>query len=700
MAGKNIKAGTAVKRGSGKRVASRKITIEASILEELRGQIAALSKSQAKIEFDPDGTVRSANDNFLQLFGYSLEEIVGKNHSELVEPAHRDSAEYRAFWAKLRGGAFEAGRFKRFGKGGSEIWVRANYNPILDTEGRLLGIVTYAADIRPQILREADLDGQISAISKAQAVIEFELDGTIRTANDNFLRAVGYSLQEIKGQKHSLFVTPEQRDSAEYRALWEKLRRGEYDAGQYRCIGKDGKELWIQATYNPIADGHGIPFKIIEYATDITSQVTLSLQLRKAVEQTQAAVKSAIQGDLTARLPLEGKTGLLEALCRGVNELLSTVGGLVADIDAVVERAQQQDLTARIKLGGKTGAFEKLSTGINVLIDQMMTVVQTIRSAAEKVTTGTQEIASGNSNLSKRTEEQAASLEETASSMEEMTATVRQTAENAGQANQLAIAARQQAENGGVVVNAAIASMAGINVASGKIAAIISVIDEIAFQTNLLALNAAVEAARAGEQGRGFAVVATEVRNLAGRSATAAKEIKALIRDSVSKVEQGSKLVNESGTVLEEIVAAVEKVTDIVAQIAAASREQSTGIEQVNRAVMQMDSNTQQNAALVEQAAAASQAIVEQTQALNETISRYTIAAHADSLLSASNGPASGRAQASPGHRPARTWSPVSSHATNKTASARGTEAAPDANVSRRRVANAPAGTDGEWSEF
>ena len=283
------------------------------------------------------------------------------------------------------------------------------------------------------------------------------------------------------------------------------------------------------------------------------------------------------------------------------------------------------DLGSRIELGGKTGFFEAMSRGVNQLADNMAEVVSRVKRVAADVHRGADEISAGNSNLSQRTEEQSSSLEETASSMEEMTTTVKQNADNAAQANQLALAARDQAEKGGTVVSQAVSAMAGINEASKKIADIIGVIDEIAFQTNLLALNAAVEAARAGEQGRGFAVVASEVRSLAGRSATAAKEIKELIQDSVRKVEGGSVLVTQSGQTLEKIVASVKKVSDIVAEIAAASREQSSGIEQVNRAVMQMDELTQQNAALVEEATAASQAMVEQVRGLNEMLARFQV---------------------------------------------------------------------------
>jgi methyl-accepting chemotaxis protein len=430
-------------------------------------------------------------------------------------------------------------------------------------------------------MRNADFEGQIAAINVSQAVIEFDLDGTVRRINDNFARTMGYSPGEVVGKHHSLFADAQYAASAEYRAMWAKLNRGEYESGTFKRIAKGGREVWLTASYSPIKDASGKPFKVVKYAADVTAATQAAQQLQVAVSETQDVVKQAIDGDLQHRIPMAGKTGELEALCSGVNSLLESTA----------------DLVKRVKL------------------------------ATSEVQTGAEEISKGNTNLSQRTEEQASSLEETASSMEEMTSTVKQTADNAGQANQLAIAARQQAEKGGTVVGSAVNAMSGINEASKKIADIIGVIDEIAFQTNLLALNAAVEAARAGEQGRGFAVVATEVRNLAGRSATAAKEIKALIQDSVAKVDEGSKLVDESGRTLEDIVASVKKVTDIVAEIAAASREQSTGIEQVNKAVMQMDQTTQQNAALVEEAAAASQAIVEQAQALSAMIARYDVGA-------------------------------------------------------------------------
>jgi methyl-accepting chemotaxis protein len=543
------------------------------------GQLKAVSKAQAVIEFTLDGRILSANDNFLRALDYSLQEIQGQHHSLFVDPAERTSAAYRQFWEKLAAGEFDTGQYKRIGKGGKEVWIQASYNPILDLNGKPFKVVKYATDITAQKLKAADYEGQIQAVSKAQAVIEFSLAGRILSANENFLRTLGYTLQEIQGQHHSMFVDESERNSAEYRRFWEKLARGEFDAAQYKRIGKGGREVWIQASYNPILDMNGKPFKVVKYATDVTTQVHQAEQMKITVAEASSIARASSNGDLTQRLSMSGKTGALEELSRGVNELLDTMTGIVIQVKA----------------------------------------------AAEEVSRGADEISQGNTNLSQRTEEQASSLEETASSMEEMTSTVKQNADNAGQASQLAVAARDQAEKGGAVVSKAVVAMNEINEASRKIADIIGVIDEIAFQTNLLALNAAVEAARAGEQGRGFAVVASEVRNLAGRSATAAKEIKALIQDSGSKVDEGSTLVTQSGATLEQIVSSVKKVTDIVAEIAAASLEQSAGIEQVNKAVMQLDELTQQNAALVEQASAASQSMAEQARTLNGTMQKYRV---------------------------------------------------------------------------
>jgi methyl-accepting chemotaxis protein len=309
------------------------------------------------------------------------------------------------------------------------------------------------------------------------------------------------------------------------------------------------------------------------------------------------------------------------------------------EVKAVVAKAIERDLTTRILEDDKSGFFKTLAQGMNQLLDNMADVVRTMRTTAAEVQTGAEEISRGNADLSQRTEEQASSLEETASSMEQMTSTVKNNADNAAQANQLAAEARAQAERGGSVVGAAVAAMGEINASSKRIADIIGVIDEIAFQTNLLALNAAVEAARAGEQGRGFAVVASEVRNLASRSAQAAKEIKGLIQDSVGKVAEGTKLVDESGQVLGEIIIDVKKVTDVMAEIASSSREQASGIEQVNKAITMMDDVTQQNAALVEEASAAAQALNEQAASLMQLMERYHIGDAADSTTSATAAP-------------------------------------------------------------
>ncbi len=618
---------------------------------DFSGQIDAVNKAQAVIEFTLDGKIIRANENFLNTLGYSEQEVVGQHHSMFVELAYRQSNEYRMFWDKLGRGDYDAGQYKRIARGGREIWIQASYNPILGPDRKPFKVVKYATDITEQVIRNADFSGQIEAVNKAQAVIEFTLDGKILRANDNFLSTLGYSENEIVGQHHSMFVEANYRQSPDYRMFWEKLARGEYDAGQYKRFGRGGKEIWIQASYNPILGPDRKPFKVVKYATDITAQVAASEALQAAVRQTQDVVTAAKENDLRQRIPIEGKTGEIAQLCEGVNGLIDTMSTIIAEIS---ETSQTLTIAAR-------------------------------------------EIATGNTDLSQRTEQQAASLEETAASMEELTNTVRQNAENAQQANKLTSSASEVAIKGGSVVAEVVHTMDGITQSSRKIADIIGVIDEIAFQTNILALNAAVEAARAGDQGRGFAVVAAEVRNLAQRSANAAKEIKGLISDSVSKVESGSRLVDTAGKTMEEIVQSVRRVTDIMAEISAASQEQRGGIEQVNNAIVQMDQVTQQNAALVEEAAAAAKSMEDQTSSMAEMVAQFRLP---DDFIAASMKPAANRLKATGTAGPDRAFRGAKEPPAVVRPTRPLTSSGPKADATTAVRRRAAASGDAEWKQF
>ncbi|MDX2013213.1 MAG: methyl-accepting chemotaxis protein [Myxococcaceae bacterium] len=549
----------------------------ATHLLDLERLTAAFHRSNAVIEFTLDGTIIDANPNFLAATGYALDEIKGRHHSMFVDDAYRQSDDYRRFWERLRQGEFFSGQYPRLAKGGRPIWIQATYNPILDHDGRPTKVVKFCTDITLQKNAEASLQGQLDAIRKSMAVIEFKLDGTIEEANDAFLATMGYRREDIVGHHHSMFVAPEDRDGEGYRAFWAKLRAGEFVTDRFRRLGRGGREVFIEASYNPILDAHGRPCRVVKFATDVTAKVQLEKMLEAAVKDIGAVVEAATHGDLSRTVDEQGRSGDVLALARGVNGLVAALAGLV----------------------------------------------RRVKQSAAGVSASASEMARGNTDLSQRTQEQASALEETAASIEEMTATVRRNAEHASEASQLAGQAREASTAGGETARAAVSAMAQIADSSKRMGDIIGVIEQIAFQTNMLALNAAVEAARAGEQGRGFAVVATEVRNLAQRAATAAREIRTLIRDSGDRVEHGVTLVSKAGDALGSIEQAVGKVATLVNGMATAAEEQARGIEQVNLAVTQMDKTTQQNASLVEEVAAASETLNEQTSAMLDLVRAY-----------------------------------------------------------------------------
>ena len=543
------------------------------------GEAAAIRRSQAVIEFDVSGKILDANDHFLKAVGYSLDEIVGQHHRLFVEDSERNSQDYAAFWARLgRGEAIEA-QCLRIAKGGKRVWLQATYTPILNSFGKPVKVIKFATDITAQKDAFANLQGQIAAIRKSQAVIEFDLTGTILDANDNFLGAVGYALAEIKGKHHSLFVDPAEHKGEAYRRFWEKLGRGEFDEGQYLRIGKGGRQVWLQASYNPIFDALGKPFKVVKYATDITANKLAQDALRAAVADTRAVVSAAMAQDLTQRISLDGKTGEIGELCGGVNEL----------------------------------------------VDSFAEIIRTVTTISNQISTGADRIGEDSHGLAVRTEEQASSLEETAATTEELAASVKQSAERAREATGLGDTANGIANRGGTIVGEAVGAMERIEKASGDIAEIITVIDNIAFQTNLLALNAAVEAARAGDAGKGFAVVASEVRALAQRSSEAANDIKSLISNSTQQVATGVRLVKEAGTALAEIVGSSTSVAAALADISSASNEQANGIEEVAKVVAHMDDMTQRNSSMAEQSAGVARELQVATGELRQMVGNFRI---------------------------------------------------------------------------
>ncbi|WP_458757798.1 methyl-accepting chemotaxis protein [Afipia sp. TerB] len=337
----------------------------------------AIDRSQAVIEFNLDGTIITANANFLNAMGYRLDEVQGKHHSMFVDPGERESSAYREFWDTLRRGEFQSREFMRVAKGGRTIWIQASYNPLLDRRGKPFKVIKFATDITARKMKSSDYEGQIAAIHKSQAVIEFNLDGTIITANDNFLAALGYGLDEIRGQHHRMFVEPVHRDSAAYREFWEKLRRGEYQAGEYQRFGKGGKAIWIQASYNPIYGADGKIAKVVKFATDITRQVEDRLhraELQKSIDSDLGLITESVAATserVTSAASASTQTSSnMQAVASGAEELAASVSEIsrqASDALNISQQAVEQANETNTIVSGLASAAQKIGDVVKLI---------------------------------------------------------------------------------------------------------------------------------------------------------------------------------------------------------------------------------------------------------------------------------------------------------------------------------------------
>ncbi|MEM6536094.1 MAG: methyl-accepting chemotaxis protein [Pseudomonadota bacterium] len=544
-------------------------TLSAMIMVDTKGVIQYVNEATKHL-------FRENYETFNELFpGFDTDDLIGKSFDGFhTNPAHQQSIVSDP--TKLP--------YKTQVSMG-DLHFSMVVNGVFDKEGNHVGCILSWEQVSER-LRNAAV---IEALSQSQALIEFTPDGIILDANKNFLETSGYTLEEIQGQHHRIFMPSGESGTAEYAEFWDRIASGKAISDKFRHQDKDGRELWLHASYNPLKDPKGNVYKVLKIASDITESEVEKRRLGAQQRERETEVNQVI-----------------EQLAMSLKQMAS--GDLMTQIDQPF-----------------TPTFEVLRTDYNDAIAKFRDALGEVVANAKGIHNGSSEISQAADDLSKRTENQAATLEETAASLEQLTASVRAAAEGAANANEVVSSAQQNAESSGAVVREAVSSMNEIESSSKQISQIIGVIDDIAFQTNLLALNAGVEAARAGDAGRGFAVVASEVRALAQRSSDAAKEIKTLISSSSSQVERGVELVGQAGMALEEIVGYFSDISSRVSEIASSSNEQSSGIAEINVAINQLDQVTQQNAAMVEQSTAASHSLSQEADRLLGLISQFQL---------------------------------------------------------------------------
>jgi methyl-accepting chemotaxis protein len=528
-------------------------------IEHAFAETAAISKSQAVIEFKLDGTVITANENFLNVLGYTLAEIQGKNHSMFVTPAVRSSAAYREFWAGLNRGEFQAAQYKRIGKGDKEVWIQASYNPILDANGKPTSVIKFATDITAQKRQGMEDAGKIAAIIHAQAVIEFEMNGTIITANQNFLDALGYTLAEIQGRHHSMFVESGARDGADYREFWASLNRGDSQSAEYKRIGKGGREVWILATYNPILDDEGKPFRVVKFATDVTRQKMIAADSAgqvAAIRKSQAVIEFNMDGTV-----IFANQNFLDLLGYSLAEVQGKHHRMFVDraeqatpeyaaFWANLNRGEYQ--AAEYKRIGKGGKEVWIQASYNPILDLNGRPFKVVKYATDVTAQALSRF---------KTERARGFIESVAAGSEEMSASIREISQTMVKSKETAMMAVNQVESADTQAQK-------LSSASQSMGGIVELIGNITSQINLLALNATIESARAGEAGRGFAVVASEVKNLANQAKQATDRI-------VTEIDALNGISGDVAASLIAIKTAIDNVSEFVSSTAAAVEEQS-----------------------------------------------------------------------------------------------------------------------------